>query len=534
MLSPPSRSESQGDLGSSLKGLVSGVTKRVRRFADNLMSPVNGGPPHPEFLTGGLLQPADRYTRTQDVGKYTRYFVAQTLSGQHVLVREVPPFACDAQMAHTLARLSRELPHIQPLIDIISAPGSRTYLVLQHPQNKWYFLSDQQAAYAPQRAIEWGQQIGLTLRGLHELGYSLGEERRTGLEKILIDGTEAKISDLSTCAPFSENAAQKHRATLDDLRFLGRVLYRMAVNRNLTQDLQNPQVAHLPRSLSVAILSSARGNYVSVAEMLQHLGGQNLPPLQLSSGKATHQGLVRDHNEDQFFVYEVSQGRTNQPLPAFYMVADGMGGYEAGEIASDTISAALKAWLDEYSTRRTGRATQKLGELPRDALALAIEEGNLAVVQQARARGNRMGTTVTAALVVGETAFVANVGDSRTYLYRGGELRAITEDHSLVYSLVKAGQLTVEEIYTHPQRNQVYRSLGEKTEIQVDVFDVPLLPGDRLLLCSDGLWEMVRDPQIAAVLAKALNPQEACEELVALANRGGGEDNITAVLVQVR
>ena len=488
---------------------------------------------HPDHLPGGYLDTSSSYQRIDDVAQHTAYFVAQNDQGQHVLICEVPAFPCDADVARTLTMISAELQHVQRLIDILCTTEGRAYVVLEHPRERWHFLSDYRFPNSTERALEWGKQIGQALDGLHHMGYALGEERRSGLEKVLIDGDTARLADLTTCKPLSSDPAQRHQAILSDVHFLARVLYFVATNRDLNRDLQEPKLAGLPRPLCVAISLGARGSYVSLQEMLEHLGGRNLPPLHLVSGKATHAGRVHDHNEDQYFVYEVSKGRSNEPLPAFYMVADGMGGHEAGEVASDTISAALKEWLDELSSRKSGRATQRLGELPEDALEKAIQEANAAVFRQARARGNNMGATVTAALVVGEQAFIANVGDSRTYMYRQGELERVTKDHSVVYSLAVAGQIEWDEIYTHPQRNQIYRNLGDKANVQVDVFTLDLQPGDRLLLCCDGLWEMVRDPQIADVLRTTANPQEACDRLVDAANRAGGEDNITAVLVTI-
>ncbi|MBC8444842.1 MAG: Stp1/IreP family PP2C-type Ser/Thr phosphatase [Chloroflexi bacterium] len=488
--------------------------------------------PQPERLTNGQLYPSTIYRRTEPVGRHADYFVAE--DGQaHFLIREVEGFSCERGEIHGLVKLSAELPSVQNLIDVVCAEDGRTYMVLTHPDARWYLLSDQLDPIPPEQAIEWGIQIGQALAGLHQYGYTLGEKRQGGLDKILIAGTAARLADLSTCVPLATSESQRRQAVLDDTLFLARALYAMVSGKDLTTDSQwSQELEHLPRSLRSAISAGVRGSYIKMQEMLANLAGRNLPPLRLSSGKATHPGRVHEHNEDQYFAYEVSKGRSDQPLPAFYMVADGMGGHQAGEVASDTISIALKEWLDEFSARKSGRATRKLGELPDEALRRAIQDANAAVFRQAQARQNDMGATVTAALIVGETAHVANVGDSRTYLFRRGKLEQITKDHSLVYSLAASGQIDWDEIYTHPQRNQIYRSLGTEAKVTVDVFSIDLQPGDSLLLCSDGLWEMVRDPQIVSILQQARNPQDACDQLIDAANRGGGKDNIAAIIVR--
>jgi protein phosphatase len=144
-----------------------------------------------------------------------------------------------------------------------------------------------------------------------------------------------------------------------------------------------------------------------------------------------------------------------------------------------------------------------------------------------------LGSTVTAALIIGDVATIANVGDSRTYLLRDGRLERITQDHSLVARLVDAGVITPEEVRTHPQRNQIYRCLGHKPELDVDTFTVQLQAGDRLVLCSDGLWEMVLDENIQHAVEKARTPQKACDVLIEEANRAGGEDNISVIVVEL-
>jgi protein phosphatase len=130
-------------------------------------------------------------------------------------------------------------------------------------------------------------------------------------------------------------------------------------------------------------------------------------------------------------------------------------------------------------------------------------------------------------------AVVINVGDSRTYRLRQGHLEQITRDHSIVARLVEQGYLSKEEIYAHDQKSVIYRSLGDRPDVEIDTFQLDLSPGDRLLLCSDGLWEMVRDPLIEEVLLERYDPQQACDRLVELANLSGGEDNISVVVINI-
>jgi hypothetical protein len=341
----------------------------------------------------------------------------------------------DVDHIRRLAVLSNDLASVRPLRDVIRAPDGRVYLAVDPPTKRWHFLSDpRNQLLSPQQTLEYGLQLGRALAALHRGGYALNARpEQAALEKVVLDGDTAALVDLSTCAPLSEDEAVKRQAVSGDIYFVARALYWMVAGRNLSRDVHDMgRVARLPRPLRVAITWGAKGSYVSMPEMLTHLSGRNLPPLRLTSGKATHPGRLRDHNEDQFFVYEIAKGRSDQPLPALYMVADGLGGHEAGEVASDTISTALKAWLDEFSNRKSGRATQRRGEQPDDALRTAIQSANEAVFNQAQRRGNNMGATVPAVLIVRRAGFHRQRRRQPTYLLRGGELRALTIDHSLV------------------------------------------------------------------------------------------------------
>jgi protein phosphatase len=164
-----------------------------------------------------------------------------------------------------------------------------------------------------------------------------------------------------------------------------------------------------------------------------------------------------------------------------------------------------------------------------------VEHSSEAIVRYGRdhSEAHGLGSTVTAALVVNGRAYIANVGDSRTYLLRGGALQRITRDHSLVERLVEAGQIEPDEVYDHPNRNLIYRSLGaDRAEVEVDIFTEQLRVGDMLLLCSDGLWEMVRDDEIAGILTAGPDLAAACNRLIERANANGGVDNITAVVAR--
>ena len=167
----------------------------------------------------------------------------------------------------------------------------------------------------------------------------------------------------------------------------------------------------------------------------------------------------------------------------------------------------------------------------------ALQKANHVVYEFAKHKPDQAanaGTTVTMAVVRGDHVIIANIGDSRTYLLRNNELHQITKDHSLVASLVTEGRILPEEIYTHPQRNVIYRFLGQKGIAQPDIFHRTLKPGDHLLLCSDGLWEMVRsEEQITNMIVNAPDVDQACQYLVDAAIAAGGEDNIGVVVIRV-
>jgi PPM family protein phosphatase len=225
----------------------------------------------------------------------------------------------------------------------------------------------------------------------------------------------------------------------------------------------------------------------------------------------TDTGRKRRHNEDAFVVE-----------PPLFAVADGMGGAQAGELASGLAAAALK------DVQEPGGGEERVDELIQQANRRVYERQS----QDASASG--MGTTMTVALVEDGRVVIGHVGDSRAYLLRGRSLEQLTEDHSLVAELVRSGKLSPEEAEDHPQRSVITRALGTDPDVDVDTFSVETEPGDLFLICSDGLTSMVDDESIRAQLTRHRSDlKSAAKALVRAANNGGGEDNITVVFFEI-
>jgi len=258
--------------------------------------------------------------------------------------------------------------------------------------------------------------------------------------------------------------------------------------------------------------------------------GRNLG---LIVGTSSNPGIKRQHkpNEDSLFAAE-GMLNNNMQAPQFglFVVADGMGGHANGQEAS---RLAIKTITETLMPRLTGNEVFSDDDFAK-LLADGVQQANQAVHERNMEHHADMGTTMTATLIVGSIAYMANVGDSRTYLYRLPDgLKKVTNDHSVVASLVEAGIIKPDDIYTHPKRNQIYRSLGEKPVVDVDTFRVPLQPGDKIVLCSDGLWDMVRDPIIENVLNTVPDPTQTRHALIQAALNGGGEDNVSVIVVHI-
>jgi serine/threonine protein phosphatase PrpC len=255
----------------------------------------------------------------------------------------------------------------------------------------------------------------------------------------------------------------------------------------------------------------------------------SLPP-GLTVAKISDIGQVRERNEDSYLAMDITLQNDDGLTPlGLYIVADGMGGHQKGEVASSlaTQVSARHIIQDVFLPFLSGYEQDGPRRPINEALIQAVQAANMTVHQQVP----EAGTTLTMALVFGHKVYVAHVGDSRAYILNQATLRQITQDHSLVARLVELGQATPEEALTHTHRNVLYRAVGQAGSLEVDTYMQPLPVGSCLLLCSDGLWGMVSDEEIAHILTYAPTPQKALEQLTATANQNGGDDNITAVLV---
>jgi serine/threonine protein phosphatase PrpC len=250
----------------------------------------------------------------------------------------------------------------------------------------------------------------------------------------------------------------------------------------------------------------------------------------LTFGQSTDIGMVRNNNQDSAYSF-FSTLRSVDERPDFglFIVADGMGGHHDGEKAS-SIAARTVGMQVMNTIFAPMYAGDTENQLPiTEALTAAIEKANADVIKSVPDGG----ATLTAAVIIGDLAYIAHVGDSRIYLLNKENLEKLTRDHSLVERLIELDQLTPEEAADHPNKNMLYRALGQSEVIEIDTMTRRLPPRSRLLLCSDGLWNQVEGKEIMEVIKQIPNPQEACNKLVAMANKRGGVDNVTVILLHM-
>ncbi|MDM8529517.1 protein phosphatase 2C domain-containing protein, partial [Anaerolineales bacterium HSG24] len=240
----------------------------------------------------------------------------------------------------------------------------------------------------------------------------------------------------------------------------------------------------------------------------------------------TDTGMVRDHNEDAFKIPLDIDEETLQDKGHLYVLADGMGGHQKGEVASDV---TIRTVSREYYAAVKNLPNEAVADNLTDLLGQSIMTANEEVMDATEGGG----TTVVAVVLYDDSLICMNVGDSRAYLLRDGTMSLISKDHSLVSRLVEMGKITEEQALTHPRRNVLYQALGQGSDVEIFDYQTKLKLNDIIILCSDGLWGEVPDRIIEQVLTESETPLEAGEDLITLANQSGGNDNITTIIVEV-
>lgn len=490
--------------------------------------------------------PADRCTQcgTQAVDPEARFCEE---CGAELLPRDVLLIEQDKQGPVSGPALLADLPDdplraLLPPVDSLTADG-RDYLILEGTVPGYQSLAEllstrgdapqEPAALDESDALPIATQLAKLLEFLHAHAIALGD---LSLVQLLIGPQRRlRLRDVGDLQPLTDKARdadlRQLAATIEDLTRTPRETRKLSIDTIDSQPLP-------PGSLDEVLALGRTGGLPDASAWVRALEGiatskQSIRGLKTWVGARTDVGIQREIDEDALMTQELRIALTGVYVNAgIYVVADGMGGHAAGEVASTlAVQAAANSLAEQLITlaSASGDVTDEgLGAL----IKTAVEEANLAVYQESRRRQNDMGTTMTLALVVGDRCVIGNVGDSRTYLVRDDKLQRISQDHSLVMRLVDLGQITEDEIYTHPHRSAILRSLGEKPNVETDLFPLRLAPGDTLFLCSDGQWEMVRNPRMQEIILTVDDPQAAANQLVDEANQNGGEDNITVVLVR--
>ena len=256
------------------------------------------------------------------------------------------------------------------------------------------------------------------------------------------------------------------------------------------------------------------------------------PSRQIKYGITSDVGRVRSNNQDgSMTLLATAEVTGSPPAIGLFVVADGMGGHKDGEHASAVTVQTIAHFvveqiiLPQLESRELNADMKTIPEVLSEAMEAANE-----AVQTHVPNG---GTTATCVVIRGDLAYIAHVGDTRAYLITDGHIELITRDHSLVRRLQELGQLTDEEAEVHPQRNVLYRAIGQGDSLEVDAATRRLPPSSRLLICSDGLWGVLGEDRMSEIIVACAEPQEACDRMIMAANESGGPDNITAILIQM-
>ncbi len=376
--------------------------------------------------------------------------------------------------------------------------------------------------------LQWSIGLARAIDYLYRNHISFNGQVDTSI--IGMSGNKMVWANFQNSAILDNDALEQGR--LNDLKGLVLILYQWITGKttiedddtlpepvnNLVKQAYGPQGFRTGRELATALEAIINDSLSSLS-------------VDYNLGKSTNVGMIRTLNEDSLYAVAVSRIVQSHPQPmGIFVVADGMGGHSAGEVASGTIvNYFAQRAPQDLSTAKAQTSGVEWSEWLKDA----VNGANKAVFDLRTAAGTDMGSTLVMAVMDGLKVSFAHVGDSRGYVINSKGMERITPDHSLVERLIATGQIRREDARSHPQRNVIYRTIGDKEQVEVDVNTVTLEPGNKILLCSDGLWEMLEDDYVHNIVQESPSPQAACEKLIAAANAVGGEDNITVIIVEV-
>jgi serine/threonine protein phosphatase PrpC len=374
--------------------------------------------------------------------------------------------------------------------------------------------------------LGWGIQLAKALDYLQAKGIAFGEELGSSSIGLVENNIVWRNFKSARVLPMLTD-----REKINNVRMLALALYFLITGRS-TYCLD----PYLPASLNDLFEKALVGEgFVSGADIAQQIelaksGGVERLILDYQVGRRTHPGKVRAHNEDSLLSIELSSIHQGTITPCgLFAIADGMGGHASGDLASGLVIKTItqKAACEIVTLQNP------LFEDQSNWLKQTVQAANQAVYEARQNAGNDMGTTLVLGLLIGIQAYLTHLGDSRIYLVNKGSIQQLTTDHSLVQHMVTIGQISSDEARYHPQRNVIYRSLGEKPEVGVDCLSQQLFPHDRLLLCSDGLTNVLDDQKLQKIILEANSPQAACDLLIEAANSAGGEDNISVIVIEI-
>ncbi len=399
-----------------------------------------------------------------------------------------------------------EHPGLAPPVDVFEYEEQLFSVV---PYNGEGLMVDEASPLSNKRVLDVGQRVAGTLAFLHINGVRL----KWVTQANLLIGADNTVRVFDPEVEYVNGDAVSEGERGNELKSFGELLRRYC-------DVEAEALAQFMRTVENGAYANPAAFGRAVEQRFDAFGGIGYRPMLSSMSDV---GLVRSLNEDNWGWRKLSN------RARLYVVADGMGGHDAGEVASEM---AVTTWCQ---VAREKEAT--IGPSPDEAEELvesSFQAANNAIKDTAESRGTDMGTTLVGMLLLDDnTGFVANVGDSRAYLVREAQLHQVSKDHSLVAKMVERGRITEEEARNHPHSNILLRTVGTERDVDVDVFRVDLKSGDRVMMCSDGLWGEVEDRDIENIMNTYTDPRIAARELVRAAHHGGGKDNVTLMIVTI-